>query len=244
MAKKGIDISYCQTAVDWNKLKVDFVIMRAGYGKYASQKDNMFEIHYKNACNKGINKGAYWYSYAMSEAEAVQEAKACIEVLKGKKFEYPIYFDVEEPKQKALGKAKVSAIVKAFCSTMEAAGYWVGIYTNVDWYKNVITDDIKKRYAIWIANWGVAKPAISGPYGIWQYEVGRINGVSGNCDLDYGYVDYPTQIKKAGKNGYSKPPVPKPHVQKPPVQKPAKKKTISMTCTVDGVTYTGILTQK
>lgn len=244
MAKKGIDISYCQTAVDWNKLKVDFVIMRAGYGKYASQKDNMFEIHYKNACNKGINKGAYWYSYAMSEAEAIQEAKACIEVLKGKKFEYPIYFDVEEPKQKALGKAKVSAIVKAFCSTMEAAGYWVGIYTNVDWYKNVITDDIKKRYAIWIANWGVAKPAISGPYGIWQYEVGRINGVSGNCDLDYGYVDYPTQIKKAGKNGYSKPHVSKPPVPKPPVPKPAKKKTLSMTCTVDGVTYTGILTQK
>ena len=239
MAKKGIDISYCQTAVDWNKLKVDFVIMRAGYGKYASQKDTMFEIHYKNACSKGIAKGAYWYSYAMSEAEAIQEAKACIEVIKGKKFEYPIYFDVEEPKQKALGKAKVSAIVKAFCSTMEAAGYWVGIYTNVDWYKNVITDDIKKRYAIWIANWGVAKPAISGPYGIWQYEVGRINGVSGNCDLDYAYVDYPTQIKKAGKNGYSKPPVPK-----PPVPKPAKKKTISMTCTVDGVTYTGILTQK
>ena len=239
MAKKGIDISYCQTAVDWNKLKVDFVIMRAGYGKYASQKDTMFEIHYKNACNKGINKGAYWYSYAMSEAEAIQEAKACIEVIKGKKFEYPIYFDVEEPKQKALGKAKVSAIIKAFCSTMEAAGYWVGIYTNVDWYKNVITDDIKKRYAIWIANWGVAKPAISGPYGIWQYEVGRINGVSGNCDLDYAYVDYPTQIKKAGKNGYSKKPVPK-----PPVPKPAKKKTISMTCTVDGVTYTGILKQK
>lgn len=239
MAKKGIDISYCQKSVDWNTLKVDFVIMRAGYGKYAYQKDSMFESHYKNACNKGIAKGAYWYSYAMSEAEAREEAKACIEVLKGKKFEYPIYFDVEEPKQKALGKAKVSAIVKAFCSKMEAAGYWVGIYTNVDWYKNVITDDIKKRYAIWIAHWDAAKPAISGPYGMWQYKVGKINGVSGDCDLDYGYVDYPTEIKKAGMNGYSKKPVQKPHVPKP-----AKKKTISMTCTVDGVTYTGILTQK
>ena len=239
MAKKGIDISYCQKAVDWNTLKVDFVIMRAGYGKYAYQKDSMFESHYKNAWNKGIAKGAYWYSYAMSEAEAREEAKACIEVLKGKKFEYPIYFDVEEPKQKALGKAKVSAIVKAFCSTMEAAGYWVGIYTNVDWYKNVITDDIKKRYAIWIASWDVAKPAINGPYGMWQYKVGKINGVSGDCDLDYGYVDYPTEIKKAGMNGYSKTPISKPHVPKP-----AKKKTISMTCTVDGVTYTGILTQK
>ena len=234
MTKRGIDISYCQKFVDWNTLEVDFVIMRAGYGKYAYQKDTMFESHYKNACNKGIPKGAYWYSYAMSEAEAKKEAKACIEVLKGKKFEYPIYFDVEEPKQKALGKAKVSAIVKAFCSTMEAAGYWVGIYTNADWYDNVITDDIKTRYAIWIANWGVPKPCINGSYGIWQYKVGRIKGVSGDCDLDYGYVDYPTQIKKAGKNGYSK----------LSVQKPAKKKTLSMTCTVDGVTYTGILTKK
>lgn len=237
MAKQGIDVSYCQTAVDWNTLKVDFVIMRAGYGRYASQKDNMFESHYKNACNKGINKGAYWYSYAMSEAEAVEEAKACIEVLKGKKFEYPIYFDVEEQKQKALGKAKVSAIVKAFCSTMEAAGYWVGLYTNVDWYVNVITDDIKTRYAIWIAHWGVAKPAINGPYGIWQYKVGRIAGVSGDCDLDYGYVDYPTEIKKAGKNGYSKTPA-------PTTPTTPKKKTINMTCTVDGITYTGTLTQK
>lgn len=235
MAKQGIDISYCQTAVDWNTLKVDFVIMRAGYGKYASQKDNMFESHYKNACNKSINKGAYWYSYAMSEAEAVEEAKACIEVLKGKKFEYPIYFDVEEQKQKALGKAKVSAIVKAFCNTMEAAGYWAGLYTNVDWYVNVITDDIKTRYAIWIAHWGVSKPGISGPYGIWQYKVGRINGVSGDCDLDYGYVDYPTEIKKAGRNGYSKTPT---------TPTTPKKKTISMTCTVDGITYTGTLTQK
>lgn len=234
MAKKGIDISYCQKGIDWNALKIDFVIIRAGYGKYAFQKDTMFESHYKHACNKGIAKGAYWYSYAMSEADAIREAKACIEVLKGKKFEYPIYFDVEEQKQKALGKAKVSAIVKAFCSTMEAAGYWVGLYTNLDWYLNLITDDIKTLYSIWIAQWDVAKPAINGPYGIWQYKVCNINGVSGRCDLDYGYVDYPTEIKKAGKNGYSK----------TPVKKPAKNKTISMTCTVDGITYTGTLTQK
>lgn len=231
MAKQGIDISYCQTAVDWTKLKIDFCIIRAGYGKYAYQKDTMFESHYSGACSVGIPKGAYWYSYAMSEAEAVQEAKACIQVLKGKKFEYPIYFDVENDKQYALGKAKVSAIIKAFCTEMEKAGYWVGVYTNPSWYNTVITDDIKTRYAIWIAHWGVNKPGISGPYGIWQYKVGRINGVSGDCDLDYGYVDYPAQIKAKGLNGYKKP-------------TPAKKKTITMTCTVDGITYTGTLTQK
>ena len=232
MAKQGVDLSYCQTSVNWNTLKVDFVLIRAGYGKYAYQKDDMFESHYANACAHNINKGAYWYSYAMSEAEAVEEAKACIAVLKGKKFEYPIYFDMEEQKQKALGKAKVSAIVKAFCSTMEEAGYWVGLYTNVDWYVNVIDDTIKTRYAIWIAHWDAAKPAISGPYGIWQYTVGTINGVSGRCDLDYAYVDYPTQIKERGKNGYPEP------------TKPVAKKTISAVITVDGKTYSGTLTEK
>lgn len=239
MAKSGIDISYCQTSVNWNVLKVDFVLIRAGYGRYAYQKDTMFETHYNNACSKNIPKGAYWYSYAMSEAEAIEEAKACIAVLKGKKFEYPIYFDMEEQKQKALGRAKVSAIVKAFCKTMEDAGYWVGLYTNVDWYVNVIDDEIKNRYAIWIAHWDVSKPGISGQYGVWQYKVGTINGVSGRCDLDYSYVDYPTMIKARGKNGY-----PAPAPAPTPAPTPVKKKTITMTCTVDGITYTGTLTQK
>ena len=238
MAKSGIDISYCQTNVNWNAFKVDFVLIRAGYGRYAYQKDTMFETHYNNACSKNIPKGAYWYSYAMSEAEAIEEAKACIAVLKGKKFEYPIYFDMEELKQKALGKAKVSAIVKAFCKTMEDAGYWVGLYTNVDWYVNVIDDEIKNRYAIWIAHWDVSKPGISGQYGVWQYKVGTINGVSGRCDLDYSYVDYPTMIKARGKNGY-----PAPAPAPAPTPKPTKK-TISMTCVIDGKTYSGTLTEK
>lgn len=234
MAKQGIDISYCQTNINWNVLKIDFVLMRAGYGKYAYQKDTMFESNYANACAHNIDKGAYWYSYAMSEAEAIEEAKACIAVLKGKKFEYPIYFDMEEQKQKALGRAKVSAIVKAFCKTMEEAGYWVGLYTNVDWYVNVIDDEIKTRYAIWIAHWDAVKPAINGPYGIWQYRVSTIYGVAGRCDLDYGYVDYPTQIKARGLNGYPAPsPIPKP-----------TKKTISAVITVDGKTYSGTLTEK
>lgn len=234
MAKQGIDISYCQTNINWSVLKVDFVLMRAGYGRYAYQKDVLFESNYANACAHNIDKGVYWYSYAMSEAEAIEEAKACIAVLKGKRFEYPIFFDMEEQKQKALGRAKVSAIVKAFCKTMEEAGYWVGLYTNVDWYMSVIDDEIKQRYAIWIAHWDVSKPAISGPYGVWQYKVGTINGVSGRCDLDYSYVDYPTIIKSRGLNGYPAPsPTPKP-----------TKKTISAVITVDGKTYSGTLTEK
>ena len=231
--KAGIDLSYCQKNIDWNKVVTDFAIIRAGYGKYVAQKDEMFESHYSALKKKNVPTGAYWYSYAMTEAEAKEEAKVCIQILKGKKFEYPIYYDVENQNQYNLGKAKVSAIIKAFCAEMEKAGYWVGVYTNTNWYLNVITDDIKTRYAIWIAHWDVSKPGISGPYGVWQYKVGTVQGIPGRCDMDYSYVDYPTKIKESGKNGY---PAPTPT--------PPKKKTISMTCTVDGITYTGTLTQK
>lgn len=227
---RGVDMSVYQTNVNYKMLKddgVDFAIIRAGYGKLASQKDVRFDQHYNGCKSVGINVGAYWYSYAMTEAEARQEAKACIEVLKKTQCEYPIYYDVEEQKQYALGKAKVSAIVKAFCDELEKAGYWVGLYTNASWYNNVIDVSIKERYAIWIAHWRVSKPGIAGSYGIWQYDVGKQPGVEGDCDLDRGYIDYPTLIKKAGKNNWSTP-----------------KKTIDVTMTVDGTTYSGTLTEK
>ena len=203
MMKKGIDLSYCQTKVDWNVVDIDFVIVQAGYGRYASQKDTMFESHYKNAKAKKIPVGAYWYSYAMSEQEAVQEANACIQVLKGKTFEYPIYYDLEEQDQFNLGRAKVSAIAKAFLRTLENAGYYVGIYSNLNWLNNVINDEIKKNYQIWLAQWDVAKPSYKG-CGIWQYAVTHCNGVVGRVDLDYAYKDYPDIIASAGKNGLKK----------------------------------------
>lgn len=202
---KGIDISAYQNKIDYSKTGVDFAILRAGYGRLASQKDKLFEQHYagfKSAC---IPVGAYWYSYAKTVDEAKLEARACIEVLKNKQFEYPIYYDVEEKSQYNLGKQTVSAIIRAFCTELENAGYWVGIYTNTSWYNSVLEDDLKSRYAIWIAHWDVAKPGIAGPYGLWQYKVGKQAGVVGDCDLDYCYEDYSTLIKQAGKNGFKVP---------------------------------------
>ena len=64
--KKGIDISYCQKTVDWSRVDAEFVIARAGYGRYTTQKDTMFESHYKGAKGREIPIGAYWYSYAMT----------------------------------------------------------------------------------------------------------------------------------------------------------------------------------
>lgn len=230
---KGVDMSAYQTDVNYKSLREDgvaFAIIRAGYGKLASQKDARFDVHYNGCKSAGIDVGAYWYSYAMNEDEARQEAKACIEVLKKTQCEYPIYYDVEEKKQYNLGKAKVTAIIKAFCDEMEKAGYWVGIYTNTSWYNTVIDSSIKNRYALWIAHWNVSKPGITDEYGIWQYKVGKQVGVAGDCDLDYGYTSYPNLIKIAGKNNWPK------YVP--------YKKTIDVTLTINDVTYSGTLTEE
>lgn len=227
---KGIDISAYQKNVDYSKTGVDFAILRAGYGRLASQKDLLFERHYNGFKTAGIAVGAYWYSYARTVDEAKAEARACIEVLKNKQLEFPIYYDVEEQEQYKLGKAKVSAIIRAFCEELESANYWVGIYTNASWYNSVLEDDLKSRYAIWIAHWDVSRPGIAGPYGLWQYKVGKQAGVAGDCDLDYAYEDYPTLIKQAGKNGYKAEPEP-------------AKKTIDISITINGKTYAGKLTE-
>lgn len=222
--KKGIDISYCQTRVDWNTLNVDFVIMRAGYGREVSQKDAMFESHYANAKQRGIPCGCYWYSYAMDVEGAKKEAQACLEVIKGKQFEYPVFYDVEESKQFALGKEKVSEIMRTFIETLEAAGYWTGLYGSYSSLMNYTSDYIRTNKAIWLAHWGVQKSPYPYQYGTWQYAVGRIDGVYGDCDLDYCYVDYPTLIKNAGLNGFQKqttePEPPKP--QTPTYTEPTK----------------------
>ena len=154
----GVDVSAYQGSINWTAAKaggVDFAILRAGLGKFATQIDKYFDTNYKGAKAAGVHVGAYWYSYAMSAEQAVQEAKACIEVLKGKQFDMPIYYDVEEQSQFNTGKKNVSAIIRAFCGTMEKAGYWVGLYTNSAAMQSYIEDDIKTRYAIWIAHWGV-----------------------------------------------------------------------------------------
>ena len=205
--KKGIDISYFQKKVDWSKVSgIDFVIIRAGYGRYTHQKDSMFESHYAGAKKAGLPVGAYWYSYAMNEEEARKEADACIAVLAGKQYEYPIYYDVEEQKQLSLGKQAVSTIIRAFLERVEAAGYWVGLYMSASHLSSLVESDILKRYAVWVAHVGVSKPAYKGDYGMWQYSwEGKIHGIEGDVDLDECYVDYPAKIREKGLNGFEEP---------------------------------------
>lgn len=237
---KGIDVSVHNGNIDWNKVKnagIQFAILRAGYGKAASQKDKKFESNYNGAKLACIPVGAYWYSYAKTVAEARQEAEVCVSILRGKQFEYPIFFDQEERDILATGKANCSAMVRAFCEVLEKAGYWVGLYTSRSFIESCIEDDIKKTYALWIAEWG-SKLNYNGSVGIWQYsDRGRVNGISGNVDLDECYVDYPTAIMAAGKNGFQKPTESTVQQSETPV-----KDTVEITVNIGGKTYSGTLT--
>lgn len=203
--KKGIDVSRHQGNINWGHVNTDFAIIRAGYGREVSQKDAQFENNYAGCKSNGIPVGCYWYSYALDVEDAKKEAKACLEVIKGKTFEYPIYFDVEEADQAKLSKSTMSAICKAFCDELEKAGYWVGIYSYASFLKAHISSDVRTRYAVWVAHTDVAKPNYDSNYGIWQYShTGRMNGIQGNVDMNYCYLDYPTNIKNAGLNGFKK----------------------------------------
>ena len=207
--KYGIDVSKWQAAINWQAVKqsgkVDFVLMKAGYGNQATQKDPRFEENYKGCKSNNIPCGCYWYSYAMSVAEAEREADACLKAISGKQFEYPIYLDVEEAKQFRLGRQVVSNMVNAFCKKLEAAGYFVGVYSSKSHFDSYMNDDVKKKYTIWMAHYGVSKTTYSGPYDIWQKsDKGKIPGINGYVDLDECYRDFPTLIKSIGKNGYPK----------------------------------------
>lgn len=206
MSTKGIDISAWQGNIDFDKVKasgIDFVIIRAGYGKLTSQKDKFFEQNYSLAKAAGFHVGVYWYSYALSVDDAKKEAKACLEVIKEKKFEYPIFFDLEEASQFANG-VNCNGLVKAFCGALEDAGYFSGLYIGCLNLKHHISSDVANRYALWIAEYN-STCTYSGSYGMWQHSCkGKVNGIGGYVDLDYSYIKYPSVIIGGGFNGYGK----------------------------------------
>ena len=207
MEKRGIDISYAQTSVDWAKVKaagVEFAMVRSGYGRELSQKDSMFESHYAGAKSVGIPVGTYWYSYAKDVDGAKKEAAACLETIKGKSFEYPVAFDIEDPSQRDLGKDVITDIAVAFLEEIEKAGYFATLYSSLDWLRNRLDYDRIKRFDIWLAQWREAGATYENPYGLWQYtSSGSVDGIAGRVDRDIAYKDYETIIREAGLNGTS-----------------------------------------
>lgn len=204
---KVIDVSKHNSVIDWIKVRgdgIEGVIIRAGYGKDVSQKDNMFEANYRGASEAGLHIGAYWYSYAVTAAEAEQEARVFLECIKGKKFDLPVYLDIEDKTQVPLGKARCTDITNAFMRVVESAGYFAGVYSFDSFFGSNLDESIRKKYAIWVARVENIKPSYAPEWGIHQYSwKGRVKGISGDVDLNDCIKSYPQVIKSAGLNGYS-----------------------------------------
>ena len=212
MKKFGIDVSRWQGDFDFGKAKnegVQFAIIRCGGadGLDGFYKDPMLDRNYKYAKDAGIDVGFYFFGNAKTVTDAISEARYCHSLIKGKKFEYPIFYDVESENM-IVGKDLLTEIVKAFCNEMENLGYWCGFYTNYDWYLYKLNGPVlAERYSFWFAFWGSTMAEVPNVQ-MWQFGGSenfiRQNTVAGVvCDQDYCFVDYPKLIKSKGKNGYS-----------------------------------------
>lgn len=208
MKKFGCDISKHQGDINLSALKdkVGFIIIRAGY---STTIDPKFERNYNLCKELGIPCGAYWYSYALSTDSAKKEAQAFLNVLKGKQFEYPVYLDMEDAdgykKKHKYNFDDSKVISETFCSIVEGAGYYTGIYASKSWFDTYLKG--LDKYNKWIAHWAnvdyEGKPGI----GMHQYTSKcMLEGYSGNLDANYALLDFPTIIKEKKLNGYGNTP--------------------------------------
>ena len=198
---KGIDVSAWQKEIDWDKVKasgIQFAILRCGYGSdIKSQDDKYFERNITECERVGMPYGVYLYSYANSVEKAKSEAEHTLRLIEGHTLSYPVYYDLEDAD--TTGKCSKSLILemaKAFVEVLEAKGYCVGIYANKYWNTTYLTDDWYNTKPRWIAQYHT-ECTYSGEYGIWQYSSsGKVDGINGNVDMNYAYVDYPKLLKK------------------------------------------------
>lgn len=198
MEIKGIDVSSYQEKPDWAKVKkagINFAILRI---HQKNGPDSSFEHNYRGCRTNAISIGGYKYSYALTEAQALEEAEETLAVLSGRGMDFPVFYDLEWEKQKKLGKAAVEKIAETFLNRIKKAGYKVGIYCNVDWYQNILTTKLKS-YDLWLARYpandnGTMQTRLKPTAGIgWQYSSkGKVVGISGNVDMNVFYKDYTT----------------------------------------------------
>lgn len=209
---KGIDVSKWQATIDWAKVAGDgvkFAMIRLGYGSKdgtACGVDSYYQKNVENALTNGIAVGCYFYSYALSVEAVKKEAAFVIQQLakyKGRIL-YPIAFDIEDSTQAGLGKATLTDMVTAFCSALEAAGYYASFYCNADWARNRLDMTALARFDFWLAQWASAPTYTGHTYNMWQSSSnGSVAGISGNVDMDTAFVDYEAVIKKNKLNGYT-----------------------------------------
>lgn len=193
----GIDVSKWQKEIDWDKVKnegVDFAIIRCGYrGSVTGSlvEDPYFEQNIKGARAAGIKVGVYFFTQAVNEVEAVEEASMVISLVRDYELQYPVFIDTEgaggNGRADSLNVEERTAVCEAFCTTVKNAGLEAGVYASRNWYNNKLTVSTLESYAIWLAEYR-SVPLYQGYYQMWQYtSKGKINGINGNVDLNVSY---------------------------------------------------------
>ena len=195
----GIDVSKWNGSIDWNAVKnsgVSYVIIRCGYrgsSTGALIEDPKFVSNIKGAKAAGLKVGVYFFSQAVNEAEAVEEASMALNLVSGYGLEYPIFLDVEASggRGDAVDTATRTAVCRAFCATIQNSGYKAGIYANKTWLTTKMNAGSLADYKIWLAQYASAPSYTTTKYDIWQYtSKGSISGISGGVDMNISYLNY------------------------------------------------------
>lgn len=197
-SRVGIDVSKWNGDIDWDRVKnagVEFVIIRAGYrGSVTGSlvEDPYFETNIKGASSSGIPVGVYFFTQAVNEVEAVEEASAVLELIREYHLEYPIFIDTEgaggNGRADGLDVDTRTLVCEAFCRTITNAGYEAGVYGSRNWYNNNLHANKLENYRIWLAEYR-SVPLYQGYYQMWQYtSKGQVDGISGNVDMNVSYL--------------------------------------------------------
>lgn len=202
MTYEGIDLSRHNVVTDWNKVKKDFVILRAGGNYGGFYKDSKFESYYDACKQRCIPVGAYYDAgkeLCFNDGRAY--AEHFLKLLRGKQFEMPVYIDIEVVPA-TMKKANTGACI-AFCEEMEKCRYFVGVYgSDISTFYSQLDLKLISDYTLWVARYGKT-PSYVKEYGIWQYSsCGKVDGVKGPVDLDRCYKNFPKLIKGVHLNGY------------------------------------------
>ena len=204
---QGIDVSEHQGRIDWDAVKasgIDFAILRVGFGapSFGGRIDYQFNRNISECERLGIPYGVYVYSYAFDNQQAADEASMVVDCLSGHNPRLPVYYDLEDKTIIADGRQSgIASRAQTFCNKISSAGYKPGIYANLNWFNNILTDPVFKSgsWDHWIAQYN-SQCHYTGSYSFWQYTSrGKVSGISGNVDMNYAYVDvslYYWQLKE------------------------------------------------
>lgn len=204
MQRYGIDVSRWQGTIDWTKVKLskdsDFAILKAGGSDKGFYTDRYFYENYKSCKKIGIPVGAYYFAgpkFGSAKGNGIADAKRFEEIIKGLKFEYPIYLDIEAQPIKDREGTTREAI--EFCEYLEEKGYYVGIYgSRISGFTDRLLKDQLIDYTWWVADYSNPLPVAMHQYS----SKGSIPGINGNVDLNACTVDFPSIIKAHHLNGY------------------------------------------